>query len=131
MHVYQVASVMYHSLRPDGLLPTRLLCPQDSPGKNTGVVCHALLQGIFLTQGWNQHLLCLLHCQAGSLPLAPLINKRLLNAYWFQALGCVYTQSCLTLYDPMDYSPPGSSAHGIFQARILEWIAISSSRGFF
>ena len=38
-------------------------------------------------------------------------------------------QSCLTLCDTMDHSPPGSSVHGIFQARILEWIAISSSRG--
>ena len=46
----------------------RLLCPRDSPGKNTGVGCHALLQGIFLTQGLNR---CLLHCQVGSLPLAP------------------------------------------------------------
>ena len=38
------------------------------------------------------------------------------------------TQSCLTLCDPMDCSPPGSSVHGIFQARILEWIAIFFSR---
>ena len=38
-------------------------------------------------------------------------------------------QSCTTLCDPMDYNLPGSSVHGIFQARILEWIAISSSRG--
>ena len=38
-------------------------------------------------------------------------------------------QSCLTLCDPMDYSPPGSSVHGISQARILEWVAISFSRG--
>ena len=44
---------------------------RDSPGKNTGVGCHALLQGIFPTQGSNPHLLHLLHCQAGSLPLAP------------------------------------------------------------
>ena len=39
------------------------------------------------------------------------------------------TQSCLTLCDPMDCSPPGSSAHGILQARILEWVAIPLSRG--
>ena len=39
------------------------------------------------------------------------------------------TQSCPTLLDPKDYSPPGSSIHGIFQARILEWIAISFCRG--
>ena len=43
----------------------------DSPGKNTGVGCHALLQGIFLTQGWHLHLLCLLHWQEGSSPRAP------------------------------------------------------------
>ena len=39
-------------------------------------------------------------------------------------------QSCLTLCNPMGYSPPGSPIHEIFQARILEWVAISSSRGF-
>ena len=39
------------------------------------------------------------------------------------------TQLCLTLWDPMDCSPPGSSLHGILQARILEWVAISFSRG--
>ena len=38
-------------------------------------------------------------------------------------------QSCLTLCNPMDYTPPGFSVHGIFQARILEWVAIFSSRG--
>ena len=41
------------------------------------------------------------------------------------------SQSCPTLCDPMDCSPPGSSVHGISQARILEWVAISFSRGFF
>ena len=45
----------------------RLLCPWDSPGKNTGMGGHALLQGIFPTEGLNPHLLCLLHWQAGSL----------------------------------------------------------------
>ena len=39
--------------------------------------------------------------------------------------------SCLTLCDPMDYSPPGSSVHGILQTRILEWVAMPSSRGSF
>ena len=46
-------------------------CPGDSPGKNTGVGCHFLLQGIFPTQGLNPHLLPLLHWRAGSSPLAP------------------------------------------------------------
>ena len=40
------------------------------------------------------------------------------------------TQSCPTLCDPVDCSPPGSSVHGILQARILEWVAISLSRGY-
>ena len=44
--------------------------------------------------------------------------------------ACVlHAQSCLTLCDPMDYTPPGSSVHGILQARTLEWVSISSSRG--
>ena len=44
------------ALLPYGLYPARLLCPCDTPGKNTGISCHALLQGIFLTQGSNFHL---------------------------------------------------------------------------
>ena len=59
-------SVVSNSFRRHGLQPTRLLCPQDSPGKNTGVGCHFLLQWIFLTQGWNSYLP---HWQAGSSPL--------------------------------------------------------------
>ena len=62
---------MSDSLRPHGTEPARLLCSWDSPGKNTGVDCHALLQGIFPTQGSNLHFLHPLHWQAGSLPLAP------------------------------------------------------------
>jgi len=46
-----------------------------------------------------------------------------------QLCVCSLTQLCLTLCDPMDCSPPGSSAHGILQARILEWVAMPSSRG--
>ena len=51
--------------------PSRLLCPWDSPSKNTGVGCHFLLQGIFPTQGLNLCFLSLLHWQVSSLPLAP------------------------------------------------------------
>ena len=50
---------------------TRLLCLWNSPGKNTGVGCHVLRQGIFLTRGLNPRLFHLLHWQIGSLPLAP------------------------------------------------------------
>ena len=53
-------SVISSSLQPHGLYPTRLLCPWDSPGKKTGAGSHALLQGIFPTQGSN---LDLLHCR--------------------------------------------------------------------
>ena len=49
----------------------RLLCPWDSPGKNTGVGWYVLLQGIFPTQGSNLCLLRLLHSWVGSLPLVP------------------------------------------------------------
>ena len=45
------------TLGPHGLQPARLLCPRDSPGKNTGGGCHALLQGIFLAQGSNLSLI--------------------------------------------------------------------------
>ena len=47
---------------------------------------------------------------------------------WNQGLMYVYAQSCPILWDPTDYRLPGSSVHGIFQARILEWVTISSSR---
>ena len=68
------------SLWPCALQPSRLLCPQDSPGKNTAVGCHALLSGIFPTQRLNSCLLCLLNwqllyqqCHLGS----PYLNVRL------------------------------------------------------
>ena len=65
-------SAVSSSLGPHGLQPARLLYPQSFPGKNTGVGCHFLLQGIFPTQGSNLHLLCLLHWQVDSLPLSHL-----------------------------------------------------------
>ena len=51
--------------------PTRLVCPQDSPAKNTGVDCHALFWEMLLIQGLKLHLLSLLHWQMSSLPLIP------------------------------------------------------------
>ena len=80
---------MSDSVRPHRRQPTRLPRPWDSPGKNTGVGCHFLLQ-----------------CVKSESEVA---------------------QSCLTHSDPMDCSPPGSSIHGIFQARVLEWGAIAFS----
>ena len=71
--------------------PTRLPRPWDSPGKNTGVVCHFLLQCMKVKSESE------------------------------------VAQLCPTLSDPMDCSLPGSSIHGIFQARVLEWGAIAFS----
>ena len=88
----------------------------DSPGKNTGVGCHSLLQRIFPTQGSNSGLP---HCRQ--------------VLYHLSHQGSVkvnVTQSCLTLCDPMDCSLPDSSVHGIFQAGILEWVAIPFCRGY-
>ena len=62
-------SVVSNSFCLYGLWPTRVLCPWNFPDKNARVGCHFLLQGIFLTQGLNPHLL---HWQADSLPLSHL-----------------------------------------------------------
>ena len=62
---------MSNSVRLYELQPTRLLCPWDSPGRNTGMGCRDPLQGIFPNQGWNLWLSRLLHWQVGSTPLVP------------------------------------------------------------
>ena len=80
--------------------------------------CHTLLQGIFPMQGANPHLLRLLHWQVDSLPL------RHLGSGYYAAAAAKSLQSCLTLCDPIDSSPPGSTVPGILQARTLEWVAI-------
>ena len=60
-HVLVSLSVTFDSLGPQGLWPTRFLCPWDFLGRNTGVGCHFLLEGIFPTQGLSPCLFCLLH----------------------------------------------------------------------
>ena len=82
---------MSDSVRPHRRQPTRLPCPWDSPGKNTGMGCHFLLQCMKVKSESE------------------------------------VAQSRMTHHDPMDCSPPGSSVHGIFQARVLEWGAIAVS----
>ena len=82
---------MSDSVRPHRRQPTGLPRPWDSPGKNTGVGCHFLLQCMKVKSQSE------------------------------------VTQSYPTLSDPMDYSLPGSSVHGIFQAGVLEWGAITFS----
>ena len=78
-------------LRSHRRQPTRLRRPWNSPGKNTGVGCHFLLQCMKVKSESE------------------------------------VAQSCLTLSHPMDCSLPGSSVHGIFQSRVLEWGAIAFS----
>ena len=90
----QVASVLSDSVQPHRRQPIRLPRPWDSPGKNTRVGCHFLLQRMKVES------------------------------------ECEVTQSCLTLCDPMDCSLPGSSIHGIFHARVLEWVGIAFSVSF-
>ena len=69
--VIRVSSVASDSMRPHGPKPIRLFCQWNFPKKNTGVGCHAILQGIFPTQGSNPSLLHLLYCWVGYLPLVP------------------------------------------------------------
>ena len=66
-YCFLVSKLYLILLGSHGLYSTSFLCPWDFPGKNTRVDCHFLLQGIFPTQGLNP---CLLHWQAGSLPLS-------------------------------------------------------------
>ena len=113
---------MSDSLWLQGLKPPSLLCIQ-SPDKNTGVGWHALLQGIYQTQGLNLHLLWLLHCRW-------ILYCWAINGSPEDVVGSLQVsvaQLFPTLCDPMDYSPPGSSFCGIFQARIWDWVAIPSN----
>ena len=77
-------SVVSDSLQAYGPQPARLLCPLDSPGKNSGVGCHILLQGIFPTQiqGSNLSLLHLLHCGWIFYPLSHLGSPPFLPKTW-------------------------------------------------
>ena len=73
-------------------------CPWDSPGRNTGVGCLFLLQGIFPTQGSNSHLFCLLLWQAGSLPLAPRYSLTGLSAMMEMVLVLSSTVATSCMY---------------------------------
>ena len=75
-------SITSRALRPHGLQPTRPLCPWNFPGKNTGVGCHFLLQGVFSTQRLNPSFLNLLQRQVGSLPLHHHIVLAHFQEFW-------------------------------------------------
>ena len=132
-------------MRPHRQQPIRLPHPLDSPGKNTGVVCNFLLQCMKVKSKSEVAQSCLtlsdpMDCsQPGTLlHLKYLIDKsgyihmywgvRFWHNYWSEVKWNEVAQSCPTLCDPMDCGLPGSTVHGGFQARILEWVAISFSR---
>ena len=108
-----VVSVMSDSLRPTGLWPTRLLCPWDLPGKNAGVGCHSLFQGIFLTQRLNP---LLVHWQVDSLPLShlgsPLETMLFLPSLFlvlYVIITITYISVTLSVWSPETHSPAESS----------------------
>ena len=74
--------------------------PWDAPSKNTGVGCHALLQRIFLTQGSNPHLLCLLHWQVGSLSLELTGKPRSVQIYSISSLQLLFFPTCFPSRPP-------------------------------
>ena len=88
-----VCSVVSDSLQPYRLNPAKLLCPWDFLGKNTGVSCHFLLQGIFPPQESNLHLL---HWQTGSLPLRHLGTGIYSNSLtlWSSVLSTTFIPIC-------------------------------------
>ena len=96
-------SVLSDVLWPHELQPTRLLCPWNSPGKNTGAGCHFLLQGFFQTQGANPGLL---HCRQTLYHL----STREAHLTFFSQFTSV-AQSCPTLCDCMNRSTPGLPVH--------------------
>ena len=93
-------SIVSDSLQPHGLYPTRLLCPWEFSRQNTGVGCHALLQGIFPTQGSNPGLP---HCRQ--------ILYHLSHQGNLSVQFSLVAQSCPTLCNPMNCSTPGPSPH--------------------
>ena len=107
MPVCLVASVVSNSLWPLYCSPPGTSVHGDSPGKNTGVGYNALPQGIFPTEGLNLCLLQLLRWQVCSLPLVS--TGKPLFRYPLLLLRLLVTQSCPTLCNPMDCSPPFSS----------------------
>ena len=117
----EVSLVVSNSL---WLYSTSLICPYVSPGNNTWVGVPAFLQGIFLTQKlsfWNRQY----WAQMWSLVISTKhLRKKL---YQFCTAAAKSLQSCPTLCDPIDSSPPGSTIPEILQARTLEWVAISFS----
>ena len=91
-----------------GIVAARLLCQWNFPGKNTGVGCHFLFQGIFLTQGLNSSLLQK-WSESESRSVVSDSQMSILNPYYWKFSSVA--QSCPTLCTPVDCSMPGFSVH--------------------
>ena len=127
------------SVLPHRQQPTRLLCPWDSPGKNTGVGHHFLLQCMKVKRESEVAQSCLIlrdpmDCSLPGSSVHGIFQTRVLEwgaiafSYVSHAAAAAKSlQSCPTLGDLIDSSPPGSTVPGILQARTLEWVAISFS----
>ena len=130
---------MSDSVRPHRRQPTRLPHPWDSPGKNTGVGCHFLLQCMKVKEEREKAGLKLNIQKTKIMASGPIISWQLdgetvetMRDFIFggskiTAAAAKSLQSCPTLCDPIDGSPPGSPVPRILQARTLEWVAISFS----
>ena len=121
----KVASVMSDSVRPHRRQPTRLLYPWDSPGKNKNIYkCQEKFCKHKAESEWNSNIF------VNSAQLLLIKNICIISRYvYLSPVIYLSFQSCPVLCDPMNYSLPSSSVHGILQARILEWVARPSSRG--
>ena len=117
-----VSSVMANFWRPYGPQPTRLLCLWDSPGKNTGVGCHALLRRLFPTQGLGPRLFARSALAAGFSTISTTWEARL-------PAVCVQLRSRVRLFLTPWTVACQIPVRGILQARTVEWVAISYSRG--
>ena len=123
----------------DGRLPNRLLHTWDSPGMNTGLGCHFLLQSLKVKIESEVIQSCPtlsnhMDCSLPGSSVHGIFQARVLErgAIAFSGICHINTstkslQSCPTLCDPIDGSPPGSPMPGILQARTLDWVAIYSS----
>ena len=129
---------MSDSVRPRRRQPTRLLCPWDSAGKDTGVGCHFLLQCMKVKSESEVAQSCPtrsdpMDCSLLGSSVHGIFQARGLEwgAVFFSSAcmhACMLSRfSCVRLYAPMDSSPPGYSGRWILHASILEWVAISFS----
>ena len=130
MHAKSLRSCL--TLRPHGQQPTRLLCPQDSPGKNTLYYCKIANPSLWFEKSFKEFVnslglftVCLLNqIQLQTRLLVLPLSHTGIHSMCLSKVKVKVTQPCLTLCNPMDYT-----VRGILQARILEWVVFPFSGG--